>query len=307
MKELFKSVLLLSLMGTVLSGVLLLLKPVTKRVFGSHWQYYIWLSVLVVMVLPVSFKMPVKTDLYTTIPANQQIIQENNTAQTPVNAKQKPVFLNGQTPAGNRYIDIVQGITPSLLDVFVYVWLFGAAIFFCGGIISYLRFLRTIRKNSFPVICPALEEFKLAKGIRQKIRVRTARLLTAPLIVGVFNPTLLLPNAAVSEKQLHYILLHELTHLKRHDLLYKWFAMIVNAVHWFNPFAYFVARQINEACEISCDLSVTKGMSADEKNGYMNTIVSLLSMNKEKSKLLTTAMASDKKQIKNRFIIIRKA
>ena len=74
MEQIFKSVLLLSAVGTILSVALLLLKPVTKRVFGSQWQYYIWLCVLVVMMLPVSFKMPVKTNINIIVPQGQQAV-----------------------------------------------------------------------------------------------------------------------------------------------------------------------------------------------------------------------------------------
>ncbi len=39
--QLFKSLLLQSAIGAILTLVLLLLKPVTQRIFGNCWQYYI--------------------------------------------------------------------------------------------------------------------------------------------------------------------------------------------------------------------------------------------------------------------------
>jgi beta-lactamase regulating signal transducer with metallopeptidase domain len=307
MEQIFKSVLLLSAVGTILSVALLLLKPVTKRVFGSQWQYYIWLCVLVVMMLPVSFKMPIKTNMNITVPQGQQAVQEYNNTEINTNIGQTSDVAGGKAPMEYRSIGIAKGITLNLLDVIIYTWLIGMGIFFFAGVISYLRFLRTIRKNSEVISCSELEAIKEQKEIKRKISVRTTELLTAPLMVGLFKPTLLLPNTQMSEAELYYILLHELTHLKRNDLWYKWFAMLVNAVHWFNPLSYVISGQINEECEISCDLSVTRDMNEDEKNGYMNTIISLLSANKEKSKMLTTAMASDKNQIKRRFVMIKKA
>ncbi len=61
MVQVFTTVLLMSSVGSVLIFVLLVLKPITKRVFGSHWQYYIWLVVLIVMVLPVRIELPDET------------------------------------------------------------------------------------------------------------------------------------------------------------------------------------------------------------------------------------------------------
>lgn len=54
-EQLLKSVLITSLAGTALAALIILLKPFTKRIFGSAWHYYIWLTVLIVMILPVRF------------------------------------------------------------------------------------------------------------------------------------------------------------------------------------------------------------------------------------------------------------
>lgn len=274
MERLFSSVLLLSCVGAVVSVILLLLKPITKKIFGSQWQYYIWFCVLVIMVLPVSFNIPVATDIYvpftqsstpspTTIPLEQEVevdeISNENTGDTvvPETIPKKKV----------SYV--------SIFKVLSYVWILGAGIFFVGGIISYIRFLRTVKRESETISCPRLEEIKRNKGIKREIRVKSTQMLNAPLMVGIFRPILLLPNKKVNGQELDFILHHELTHFKRCDLLLKWFSFLVNSFHWFNPFVYMVVKQINEECEISCDLSVTKNLSEDDKKGYMNTIINL--------------------------------
>ncbi len=58
LQETFKALLITSLAGTALTGVLTLFRPVTKKVFGYMWHYYIWLAVLCVMLLPVRFGVP---------------------------------------------------------------------------------------------------------------------------------------------------------------------------------------------------------------------------------------------------------
>ena len=60
--SIFQSVMLLSGIGGVVGVLWLLLKPLTRKKFSPKWQYYIWLTVLVVMVLPVSFSLPQSTD-----------------------------------------------------------------------------------------------------------------------------------------------------------------------------------------------------------------------------------------------------
>lgn len=159
--------------------------------------------------------------------------------------------------------------------------------------------MRAIHKNS--------EADKSIIGIPKHLNVRKTALLDAPLIVGLFRPTLFLPNIPISESDMNYILMHELTHYKRGDILYKWFAMIISSIHWFNPFVYIVSRQIDTECEVSCDFSVTSNLSDNEKNNYMSMILDLVANSKSGLRPLTTQMASGKKELKRRFTMIKKS
>ena len=87
--------------------------------------------------------------------------------------------------------------------------------------------------------------------------------------------TVYIPCREIPDDNMRMVLLHELTHYKRKDLLIKWFAVLVNAVHWFNPLCYLACANLSEACEVSCDMSVTKNMSEDEQKLYMQTILNL--------------------------------
>ena len=80
---------------------------------------------------------------------------------------------------------------------------------------------------------------------------------------------------------------------------------MTKCVHWFNPVVYFISRQINIDCESSCDLSVIKDMSESEKNGYIETILALLSQNNKKAVPLTTGMTGNKKSLRKRFLMIK--
>lgn len=279
MNQIFKSVLLLSAVGAALSGLLLLLKPITRKAFGSTWQYYIWLLVLVIMLLPVQFDRLSKTEAtpFLTSAAPSVMPVENIQPQRQDGSAQQEIPL--QAPVQERNIQI-RGINLNIIDVLILLWMLGSAIFLSGAVISYIRFIHILRNHSTLISCSALEYIKAKKHIKRNIRVRRTNLLTAPLMVGLIRPVLLLPDAPLEKEELNYILLHELTHFKRHDLWYKWFALLVNAVHWFNPVIYFVVRQINQECELSCDLSVIKQMSIEEKKGYMNTIIGLAARKK---------------------------
>ena len=296
--EIFKAFLLTSAVGSVLTIILLLLKPFTKRLFGSAWQYYAWLTVLIVMILPVTIHLPQDNATLTpnVLPKTERIFTET-AIQTEIE-KTSQIQIAEVEKAQNA-TNVLSNISIGITDIISYIWLLGLISILGLNILRYLIFLRTIHKNSAVVSYSEIGT--------DKITVKKTNSIEMPLMVGVFRPMLLIPNMEISTENLNCIFLHELTHYKRHDLLYKWFAMIVNTVHWFNPFVYIVSNQIDKECEISCDLSVTKNMNRSEQKGYMNTILSLVSQSRLNSKLLTTSMANNKKQIEERFTMIKNA
>ncbi len=297
--ELFKALLITSLAGSVLAVVISLLRPITKKLFGYSWHYYIWLCVLFVMLMPVRFNvnpMPAPNIATQTIQTQQEAVSEQpetteNIVQTA--PAQKPQLLQKATVIWDRIIY-------NRMNILAYVWLIGAIALMLLNVVRYVRLNIKIRKNGEVISCPETGEYT-----DRKINVRVWENIASPFMTGVFRPMLILPKTELSGEQLDNILRHEMTHFKRHDILYKWFAEFVKCVHWFNPISWYVSKQIASECEISCDISVTKNMTDSEEMSYISTIISLLPTGKSKQLPLTTQMASSKKFLKRRFVMIK--
>lgn len=297
--ELFKALLITSLAGSVLAVVISLLRPITKKLFGYSWHYYIWLCVLFVMLMPVRFSvntMPAPNIATQTVQTQQTVAgEQSETTENIVQTApaQKPQLLQKATVIWDRIIY-------NRMNILAYVWLIGAIALMLLNVVRYVRLNIKIRKTGEIISCPETEAYT-----DRKINVRVWENVASPFMTGVFRPTLILPKTELSEEQLDNILRHEMTHFKRHDILYKWFAELVKCIHWFNPISWYVSKQIASECEISCDMSVTKNMTGSEEMSYVSTILSLLSTGKSKQLPLTTQMASSKKILKRRFIMIK--
>ena len=293
MAEIMKSILLMSAAGSVFAFILLLLKPVTKRIFSPRWQYYIWLAVLLAMVLPIKLPLPAKPVQITPI--------ENTSAQTqqiaPVQTQAEPAQPEALEEIVQRPTLRIPVIPNGIVRLFGFLWPATAVPLFGYRMTKYMIFLRTIKKYS--VSKCGLE------NIPKSLTVRKTELLDAPLIVGLMKPVLYLPQTEIKEDELNYILLHELTHYRRHDILYKWFAMLVSIIHWFNPFIYIVSKQIDEECEISCDMEICKKLTAPQKRDYMNVILALVQISVNQNNPLSMQMASSKKLLERRFMMIK--
>ena len=297
--EIFKAILVTTLAGSALAAVISIFRPITKKIFGYSWHYYIWLCVLFVMLMPVRFDVNPAASPNITAQAVQteQVTVGGQTETSPNNtqteAVQKPQALQKASAVWDR-------IVYNRMNILAYLWLIGAIAIMLLNVARYVKLNIKIRKNGKIIFCPEISEYT-----NRKINVRVWESIASPFMTGVFKPTLILPKTELSSEQLHNILRHEMTHFKRHDILYKWFAEFVKCVHWFNPAAWYIAKQISTECEISCDMTVTKNMSGSEEMSYINTILSLLPTGKSKQLPLTTQMASSKKILKRRFIMIK--
>lgn len=296
--EIFKALFLTSCMGALLTLVLALFKPITKKHFSSRWHYYIWLVVLIVMVLPIRIDLPKKMQVSTfTFELNDYGTMTEGSTVGNIQSE-APQVQNEQTIP--TVLKTFSNFVESKISIIACIWLAGAVMLLLIRIKVYVIFRNNVTKNSECISCPELTAFT-----SRKIIVRTCDGIASPIMLGIIKPELLLPRRDITPTQLNNILAHEMTHFKRNDIFYKWFATLVKCIHWFNPAIYFVCRQINTWCEISCDLAVVEQMDKEGEISYINTILALLSAGESKNIPLTTGMLGNKETLKRRFLMIK--
>ena len=76
LQDIFKAILVTSFIGTALTLILTLVKPITKKCFTSSWHYYMWLIVLVSMILPICISLPIHTHSVSSFVSILQITNE---------------------------------------------------------------------------------------------------------------------------------------------------------------------------------------------------------------------------------------
>jgi len=81
----------------------------------------------------------------------------------------------------------------------------------------------------------------------------------APMTCRTFHPIIVLPTGfsdSLSASELMAVALHELTHVKRNDVLIMTFVSFVRTIFFFHPLVWFATRQISYLSEIACDDAV---------------------------------------------------
>lgn len=274
MVELFKTVLMLSLFGFAMTLLLLCIKPLTSKSLSAKWQYYTYFAVILAMLIPVYRLIPQKEaqklsfGLSSTAMQSESRFDAEQATPIPATLPEK-----GIQPSE---VLILQQET-NMLEVLAYVWLGGMSIYLIIVFASYAAYLKGKRKNAVEITKNDIfDEVKAKLKLRRRVKLKMSEAVQSPILVGTIAPTVYLPCKEISDEAIRMIFMHELTHCKRKDLAVKWFAVLANAIHWFNPLCYLPCANLSEACEVSCDMAVTENMSDSERKTYMKTILDLV-------------------------------
>ena len=128
--------------------------------------------------------------------------------------------------------------------------------FLCRTIIRFTR-LKKLRSNAdFTNSKQWNQTMKDSYGIKKEFIIGTSDLIETPIVFGWADPIILLPIALCNEltmQEVKIILLHEIAHILRHDYIVYLIATVVHGILYFNPFSYFLMKELNLQREMACD------------------------------------------------------
>lgn len=205
-------------------------------------------------------------------------------------------------------IPLPQGISKIIIDIFaprftvsnfdisiynliVMIWIVGIAV-------QTYRFIRTdgmIKRLIFTFGRNVTNDPKYATILddtyvyRLPIRIFEVTGISTPFLYGFSKPYILVPSGEhISEQTLMFILKHEISHYKHHDLWLKLGVQLLNIVYWFNPFTSLLNKQVGLVIEMRIDDNIT---DMDEKDAFAY-LQSLCNMAEYQDTILTHKMAN---------------
>ena len=131
-------------------------------------------------------------------------------------------------------------------------------------------------------------------GLQRVPQVVLTEIECSPFVCGIVRPVIVLPKSLTSSfdpKRMQQVLLHELAHVKRLDLLWGWIPEIARIIYFFHPFVHWVSYRIRLERELSCD-QLAMAHSGQDAADYADTLVQVVSHTSEPAMLKTAAATS---------------
>jgi beta-lactamase regulating signal transducer with metallopeptidase domain len=125
----------------------------------------------------------------------------------------------------------------------------------------------------------ALDAAATRLGVTRSVKLLLDPQPSMPVVWGLWRPRLRLPAEAMgwSDQQLQSVLLHELAHIRRHDLVILTLTQLACALNWFNPLLWYAAWRLHVERELACDdLVLGAGMKPSAYAEHLVEIVSRL-------------------------------
>ncbi|MCR5137143.1 MAG: right-handed parallel beta-helix repeat-containing protein [Oscillospiraceae bacterium] len=315
-----KTLLLLTLSGSVLALLLLVLRYAVLRRMPSTVYYYAWILVLLRFALPLPGMIPTPDETRSPEPSvtSATVIQDRRdprSAPVPTNT------VPGNVPAASSEFQRTEqraelhetqstaltsgaALSPDWRSPWLWlsVWALGAVISLEWTVLAYLRFTGHLRHELHRPDLFTLELYASVSGRKPALFCSDA--IRTPLMFGVLSPKIVLPERDYDEEFLLNIFRHELMHYRRLDTLYKWMAVVILSAHWFNPLSWFIRKELNRACELSCDEMLLRSMTRREKQSYGNTLLTMAATSVLPAGVVATTFATEKENLKERLVQI---
>ena len=265
---------------SILIALILVFRRPFGRMFGAAAAYSLWLLPLIRLFLP---EIPITLTRPSWMTSPNPIASET-------------IQVSAFSPAsGNPISDPINWQFPVLV-----LWLGVGFVWLTHQMLRQRKYVRTALENSSSVsvaVQQKLTETAELLNLKHRPRVRLASTNVGPLVTGIINPVIILPENFETEfddQQKFFALTHELAHIKRFDLVAAFTTLVFRALNWPNPLVHISAARFRADQEAACDAYVlqTVGGGQPTKESYAETLIHSARLSRHSPQLVSSALAN---------------
>lgn len=159
--------------------------------------------------------------------------------------------------AEGRYAAGLAGAPWSPIGLLAAAWLVGVAVLSLRLLAGFVALRRLVRRGLVPdeSLARLVEAAAARAGVHALPRVLLTDGVAMPCTAGWIRPVILLPAeaGAWTPERLEVVLLHELSHVRRLDIVPHLVSELAVVIHWFNPLAWLAAARLRAEAERATD------------------------------------------------------
>ena len=183
--------------------------------------------------------------------------------------------------------------------ILIVVWLTGV-LWMLGRLIRGIASVRAMMQDGVPATGDEWDEIVDTASVNIGASPAGGVVISAraamPFTYGLFRPVIVLPASAEDwgMDRRRSVLLHELAHVRRRDLLTNALVQLACVVYWFHPLVWLASRRVRIEAERACDaLVVATGTRASDYAGDLLEIARTMRSSATGAVALAMARRSD--------------
>ncbi|CAH0343928.1 BlaR1 family beta-lactam sensor/signal transducer [Bacillus sp. CECT 9360] len=294
---------------SVIFCIIIFIKKLIKIQITANTQYYVSVISLLTLIAPF---LPLHLLKLNSVFDWMINLGPGHTKLSEIDSAGKTTETISQN--GNWLQDFSMSIEQSSLGmmdyVFFIVWISGMIVMLIATLYSNLKIdkiKKTLQIVENTELSTLFYKSKEEIHLNKKVVLGYSSLIKSPITFGIIKPYIVIPKdiSMLSNDEMKYVLLHELYHCKRRDMLVNYFMCLSRTVYWFNPLIWYFLREMKTEMEISCDYAVLKTLDKESHLKYGEVILKFASLSQRTSPLLAVSeISSSFKQVKRRIVTI---
>ena len=188
------------------------------------------------------------------------------------------------------------GAWSSVVSLLPAIWIAGTILMSTSMIRGLVatRELRAACVEAEPRLAALFARLRRELGAPSSTRIAIAP-IAAPMALGLLRPVVLLPaslTTGLSARELEWVLIHELSHVRRLDNHVQLFQRAVEAFLFFHPAVWWISGRIRDERELCCDrAALARGGRPCE---YVRTLLSFTDRGDQPGPVAASGMAHDR-------------
>ena len=110
-------------------------------------------------------------------------------------------------------------------------------------------------KNSVRIeVDSRIEELVNSFRLKRQVQIYINDGIKVPITYGVLYPKIIIQSQVLeNDNLLKYIIIHEMIHIKKFDIVFTHVKNLITCLYWYNPFVLLASRYMEDDLELLCD------------------------------------------------------